>query len=235
MKLTSELCSFLPWQKQRIWGSVNTMSCHMHFMWYSMGKVVCQMEMIVTYAQTQQLLFWKLGPWNWKGTVLREAANEWSPQGRALYQDSCVFLVFLFIWTALALRYAITSQVKPWSKLIPSRKGKESKAVDGMPVCFLLTFCREAKDVSHIPTCSPNATSPFFEELLPVQRGNWLKLEVRIVFLICSDYCCGNLFNSWKFPPPINATQLMAAMGKCNQIGFIILKSIMNFKKVLKC
>lgn len=137
MKLTSELCSLLPWQKQRIWGSVNTMSCHMHFMWYSMGKVVCQMEMIVTYAQTQQLLFWKLGLWNWKGTVLREAANEWSPQGRALYQDSCVFLVFLFIWTALALSYAITSQVKPWSKLIPSRKCKESKAVDGMPVCFL--------------------------------------------------------------------------------------------------
>lgn len=96
-----------------------------------MEKVVCQIEMIVPCAQTQQLLFWKLRLWNCKGTaVLREAVNECSPQGRALCQDSYVFLVFLFIWTAWALCYAFTSWVKPWSKLISGRKCKESKAVN---------------------------------------------------------------------------------------------------------
>lgn len=116
-----------------------------------MEKVVRKMEIIIKYVQTMQLLFWKLGLWNWKRTtVLREAANEWLSRGRALYQDSCVFLVFLFIWTALALWYSYTSWGKPWSKLIPSRKCMGSKAVNAC--LFSAQFLQRGK--ARVSYCS---------------------------------------------------------------------------------
>lgn len=55
---------------------------------------------------------------------------------------------------------------------------KAGRARQRTSVRYLLPFCREAKHVSHIPSenlWSPDAMSPFFEELSLVHRGNRVK------------------------------------------------------------
>lgn len=108
-KLTSELSSFLPWQKQRIWGSVSTMSCHVNFMGYFMEKSSfsdgngCEIW-------TQQLLFWKLRLLELKRNNSTERTSKWllSPgqstvpgqlcvSGLSVYLDSPGFVLSHYI------------------------------------------------------------------------------------------------------------------------------------------
>lgn len=141
-----------------------------------MEKVVCKMKIIIKYVQTMKLLFWKLGLWNWRGTTVpREAANEWFPQVRALYQDSCVFVVFLFIWTALALCYAYTSWVKSWSKLIPSRKCKGSKAVNAC--LFSAQFLQRGKARVSYSSLQPKCHLSIFWGVIASTEGKLIKVR----------------------------------------------------------